>query len=766
MFEQYLVSAAFNMAGRAISSASKGIGSYLFDNVSVIEKDANIHLSGFLVQPLLDDIRKYWGTSKLEQYMFSYQKSRELAFRKFFAIEMLYIVEFLISKRYTRVPNRILIKIRDEIKTNTWVRDVVSETSTPFLDQSQLKKFKFTPKEAQQNFFDHLSGIMNKMHLRGYLLDAAAGTGKSFSAMAVAEMLHSDTVIVVSPKNALQDPWVKSVTEIPHKPFTYWDSSNSSLTPEEGKYYYLIHYEYLGKFLEFVRKTKRNSFGQKVTIILDESHNMNESGRTSDRTENFIGLCNYFSEAFVLWMSGTPLKAIGKEMIPLLKTTDPLFDTQVEERFRQIFGKSSSRANDILAHRLGLVKFTIPKSAVIKETPNFYEYSIKLDNGVDYTLPKIRKVMYDFITERIKYYKEHDSEYVAQYLRCLDYVKANKPGLAKEIDDYFKVATMLRKSYDPRKHKTEPYWCNRFEKEKIIPYLEPEDKHLFRDARSVYKYVELKVQGEALGRVFGGLRTQCIMDMTQAMGKYVNVKTKEEHTLVDFLNASRSKSVIFTSYVPVLKKLYEELKGLGIGVHAVYAETNKNLASILEDMREKDEYIALIATYDSLSTAVPLTMCSTVINLNYPFREYERNQSIARAFRLGQPHQVDVIDIVLDTGGVDNISTRSKDIMEWSKQQVEQIMGKGGNITLTMEDLFDHLIGYRNPEVSIETLCDLLDIMGPNMTDSTQHDRYAINVLANETKTVGVDFSNQNNPEGLKGLDVAIESQDHPFTRW
>jgi len=762
--ESYLASAAFNLVSSAVKSASKGISSYVFDNVTVIEKDANVHISGFLVQPLLDDIRKYWGTSKIEQYIFSYQKSRELVFRKFFAIEILYMVEFLISKRYTRVPNRILTKIQEGIKTNTWVSTVVSEQSTPFLDQSKLRDFVFTPKEAQQNFFDHLSGIINKMHLRGYLLDAAAGTGKSFTSMAVAAMIHSDTVVVVCPKNAINDPWIKTVNEVPKKAYTYWDSGNSSLSPEEGKQYYIIHYEYLGKFLEFVRKTKRSSFGNKVTIILDESHNMNEAGRTSDRTANFIDLCNHFAESFVLWMSGTPLKALGKEMIPLLKTIDPLFDNQVEERFRQVFGKSSSRANDILAHRLGLVKFTIPKSAVIDEKPTFYEYSIKLDHGVDYTLPKIRKVMYDFITERIRYYKDNNDHYVSEYLRCLEYVKSVKPGLAKEIDDYLKVATLLRKHYDARIHKTEPYWCNRFEKEKIIPYLEPSDKHLFRDARSVYKYVELKVQGEALGRVFGGLRTQCILDMTQAHGRYINTKTKEEHTLVDFLNASRSKSVIFTSYVPVLKKLHEELTALGIGAHAVYADTNKNLASMLEDMRENDHYVALIATYDSLSTAVPLTMCSTVINLNYPFREYERNQSISRCFRLGQPHPVEVIDITLDTGGVDNISTRSKDIMEWSKKQVEEIMGKGGNITLTMEDLYDHLEGFRHPEISVETLFSLLDI-GPSDIDTSQHDKYALNVLVNETKNVGVDFSN-NDESGLGGLEVSIEDYKHPFIRW
>jgi ribosomal protein S10 len=83
----------------------------------------------------------------------------------------------------------------------------------------------------------------------------------------------------------------------------------------------------------------------------------------------------------------------------------------------------------------------------------------------------------------------------------------------------------------------------------------------------------------------------------------------------------------------------------------------------------------MMATYKSLAEAVPITMASTLITLNDPFRDYELNQAIARVDRIGQPNPVTVVRCYLDTGAEPNISTRSRDILEWSKEQVQQIMG-------------------------------------------------------------------------------------------
>jgi hypothetical protein len=61
--------------------------------------------------------------------------------------------------------------------------------------------------------------------------------------------------------------------------------------------------------------------------------------------------------------------------------------------------------------------------------------------------------------------------------------------------------------------------------------------------------------------------------------------------------------------------------------------------------------------------------------MNSPFRSFEYDQAVARVRRLGQDEDVEVYDVVLDTGEQPNISSRTIDIMNWSREQVEAILG-------------------------------------------------------------------------------------------
>jgi len=56
-------------------------------------------------------------------------------------------------------------------------------------------------------------------------------------------------------------------------------------------------------------------------------------------------------------------------------------------------------------------------------------------------------------------------------------------------------------------------FCNQFELKTIIQTLPQHIKEPFKNARTVIKYVLLKINGEALGRILGKMREQCIVDM-------------------------------------------------------------------------------------------------------------------------------------------------------------------------------------------------------------------------------------------------------------
>lgn len=865
------------------------IGS-LLGNINVKEDANSISITGLDARNFLDDIQRFWGTGKIGENLISFQRSKEIGFSKFFAVEILYIVDSLIAQRYTYTSRSTLKTIRERLLSNTWLKDTESKDIAPILDFSKLKNFKLQPKIKQQEFLEHVTIAAPKMKLRGYLLDSAPGTGKAqpldaqfktkdgfilnqdvkigdmilaydgtetmvtgvfpsgsrltyrietvdgrvsescgehlwamyhkswigrtvkslddilaitrsagmrtlsielprcpnerevinqvygivpasriagsfdqtalitcdnkedalkvrelfwkaghtaryyeqmgehrvrtrrpqpnedrkvevrsitplevkrvqcisiahperlyitndwtvthntYTSMVMSEMYGATSLVVVCPKQAVEEPWVKSFNELPKQGWETWTSIDGWEPDFKPGGRYIVHYEYLEKFVAKLRREGTSTFGDKPFITLDESHNMNEAGNASARTGFFLELTSILDKAFVLWMSGTPIKAMGREAIPLIKSIDPMFDRHTEARFREIFGKSSTRANDIIAHRIGLVKFTITKDEVTSTEPTFYSLDAKLPNGKDYELESVKKQMLDFVTERAKYYKSNLQAFYDQYFAALEYVKKTKPALERDIDGYLKVATILNKSYDPRTHKDEPRWCNDFEKKYIIPNLTPMLRDEFRNARSVYKYVDMKIQGEALGKVFGRARINCFIDLANPDLVYVDKTDKNlKLTIMDMINASNSKTLIFTSSVEVVESITKKLNDRGFKTLPIYAKTNKDLTAYRNQLTNDPNTVAAVATFDSLSTAVPMLMCSTTIFLNQPFRDHEREQAISRTYRLGQTEPLDIYDLYLNTGGLDNVSTRAKDIMEWSRQQVAQIMGR------------------------------------------------------------------------------------------
>lgn len=518
-----------------------------------------------------------------------------------------------------------------------------------------------------------------------YITDDYIVTHNTITSLALAHTSHVDTVIVISPLNAVNDVWESTISRIYKKPMRVWTSMQKGEVPKNMTHY-VFHYEALEKAKEFVNKNQAKL--GKVFIILDESHNLNESGRMfSKRTQSFIDLCSLDCVKYVLWQSGTIFKAMGNEIIPCFMTIDPLFTPMVVERFRPIYGVNADRAKDILAHRIGLLVYRV--NSVVSD-PVITEFSAPLPNGKEYTLAKVGEEMRAFINERIHYYKANMDQYTKTYFELIEKAKVKGNIPPNMLKDYLEKTASMHKGYDPLVHKGVPQYCNDFEEKFILPNLSNSDKHVFRDCRSVYKYYLLKVQGEALGRILSRTRIKCVADLALVKEPFTSKTDKTlKMTINEMIDTSQSKTVIFSNYVKVVDELAESLRERGYDPIVMHGEHTKDLLPALREFEKDPRKNPLITTFKSLSTAVPLVSASTTIMIDQPFRDYVRAQAIARTNRIGQKYTVDIYDLFLDTGNEDNLSTRSNDILEWSKEQVEAIMGRTLAHTASIESYTD-----------------------------------------------------------------------------
>ena len=624
--------------------------------ITVEEKGNNIHISGINSRHFAKDVKKLWQTSRIVQYMFVKLTSREIVLPKFFAVELRYMLVKLVESGQS-YSKRTIKTIIEELEDKTWLKGVVNPPKEEIFNYSRLNELNVTLLPSQMDFLKLYSDIVPRYGLKGFMLAASPGSGKTESGLALSLVSEAEVTIVIAPKNAVHEVWRDRIIQrFKHTP-TFATSIGKPFTGKEQ--YYICHYEALDRAIQFAELNK----GKRLCILLDESHNLNEI--VSLRTQKFINLCKLAHVFSVLWSSGTPLKAMGSEMVPFLSTIDPLFTEDVKARFVQIFGKSVARAVDILANRIGITSFKVAKAAVVELDIDETILKVAFKGAEQFTLGKIKHEIAEFVKERVVYYKANMSRYLDLYNALIDiYRQTLKTSEErKALDAYYRDVMHLHKRFDPARDLEIVRSCNKFEDKYILPVLRGEQKAQFRDSRSVVKYVQLKIRGEALGRILTKRRIECFKAMV-------------EHT--DFeriIEASEKKTLIFTSYVDVVDEIADRCFNLEYNPLKVYGDTNKDIEKIMKIYKTDQTANPMVATYDSLSTAIPVVEANTCVLFNSPFRDYERNQATSRVARLGQDSPVHIISVLLDTGSEDNISTRSNDIMEWSKQQVDAMLG-------------------------------------------------------------------------------------------
>ena len=281
----------------------------LIGNITVEVKKNIVYVEGVPADVIAKDIKRVWGTSKVATNLFNEIDNNSFSFEEFFCIDILYVLDRMIEDRSSNSHIRSLTKIKEQLLLNTWLADTQKEYPSK-MDYSKLNEFVYEPLIHQRSFFEQYDQITQKYGLRGLLLAAAAGGGKTLASLMLLRCLDIDQVIIVSPKNALHRVWETTLkTGFKHNP-TYWIvGSNTDFTGKEE--FIIVNYEYLSKLLKDTNKLK----SKKIAVILDESHNFNT--HDSLRTTSFVELCKEINTKEVLWLS--VIHTCTKHMYPLTK---------------------------------------------------------------------------------------------------------------------------------------------------------------------------------------------------------------------------------------------------------------------------------------------------------------------------------------------------------------------------------------------------------------------------------------------------------------
>jgi len=628
----------------------------LVGNINIKVKGDDVTVSGVSAYSMQRDIKKLWGTDRVSKYMFTDISGYAFTFKSFFLPDVIFTITKMLNAKTTFTSVRTLKKIKEALYEHTWLADTLKDTPTSF-NREHLKEFYLTPLDFQEELFSIYDSNKKKYNLNGFLFAGSVGSGKTFTALALAYCLQKSKIIIVCPKNTIYRVWEANLKEKIKSPPSYWISAERK--PMSGDERFLIyHYEDLHLALQYVIDNKPSN----PMIILDESHNLNET--TSSRSNMFNEFCKLSKSTDILWLSGTPIKALSKESIPLLRSIDPLFTPEVEEMFKKIFRGDAGRATEILNHRLGIVMFSVEKERLKLPTPITAKINVVSPIGDKFTLDAIKAQMQQFIEQRMIYYKHRKDDDHTFYEYCLSKYESTLSN-SRQKDELQRYKTSVKTIIAAKALfvPEEMTFCNKFEKEQIIPVLSKEDKNKFIEVKSIVKYLHLKIKGECLGTVVGGARIACTIEIAKNINYNQVCESVEKKTLV------------FTSYVDALRQASQTCSAQGLQPIEVYAKTNKDLPEIIKRLTNIETINPLIATFDSLSTGVPMTMCNALLMLNLPFRDYELQQAIGRISRLDSNTDTYVYTAYLDTGDKPNISTRTKDILEWSQKQVEAIVG-------------------------------------------------------------------------------------------
>ena len=361
----------------------------------------------------------------------------------------------------------------------------------------------------------------------------------------------------------------------------------------------------------------------------------------------------------VIAISGTPIKALAVELIPIIRLLDPMFDETAERIFRRIYSRSNydPMAASVLKQRLQLfIERRRQEDSIKLPNRDRYNVEITISNPQPFLIEQVKKDVWAYV-------HEHLDDYKSQVDDNFDRLKKLVMGSEKysNISDRKKYIDLVeRKIKNPMSSGEVGVEVNErikyYEQEILKPIDSSTYKEVLKLRRNCTSYIQI-LMGRAMGIYF-------IKGKINLIGLMVKENAAE---VAKIIRGAVKKVIIFSTYVEPLYTVKEVLEQYGIG--CIIHTGGDDIVVTRNEFQNNNDIKCLLGTTASIGTGTDglQFIADVMIFLNQPYRSADTAQCEARIHRKGQDCTVKIYFMKLITDEP-NILEQESLINQWSRE--------------------------------------------------------------------------------------------------
>ena len=533
----------------------------LFDAIEKEYEENFIVLKGINANIFISDIRRIYKYSldptepKKTKLFFNivhsgmFFKKLAIKFHRYFALEMYFIFDKLYDITQRSMYKELCDVLAEEPNVKKHFTPILELPSnvTKVLDGLKVPLFPF-----QRAFMESFYNAREKLGLHGYILAFEAGLGKTFTAIAALYAFNIYPAIITAPKSTL-DGWKKSILKmIPgvkdEEVILSYDYKPSMAKKWK---FFICNYERL----EMAMNCSITAVSPPQAIVIDESHNFRYMN--THRCQMLLNVKQQLDIKNVIAISGTPIKALAAELVPIMKLIDPDFDDEAEIIFKRIYSRSNYDpiTGSVLRQRLSLFIERRKQEESIKLPPlEKYNVNVKLNDPTEFLIPTVKANVWKYVNERIPEHKALVKPNYEKLLELLENRIITENLSREEITQYTNIVKIKMNNPLSEEAIAGSSIVKAFELEKVRPL----NSALFKEINQVRKQCTSYMQillGKAMGTYFTNGKIKLISQMVK----------ENVDEIAKIIREGELKTIIFATFIEPLHSVKEALESVGIG---------------------------------------------------------------------------------------------------------------------------------------------------------------------------------------------------------